>query len=375
MNLPNKLNQKLQQRKNENAFRVLSDFKGVKGHKSFWTDFFSNDYLGLARVEFENNGSNGSTGSRLLSGNTRFTENLEQKLASFYQTESGLLFNSGFDANLGIFSTIPQRGDTIIYDELCHASIRDGIRLSNAKSFSFKHNDVEHLLQRLKNKTNGDVYVAVESVYSMDGDEAPLQKIAKLCLQFKAKLIVDEAHSGGLYGKEGRGLVSHYKLDDFVYIKLITFSKAYGRHGAIVLSDMATQHYLINFCRSFIYTTALPLHSLSQIEKAVDLSKMMDNMRTNLFDLVDYFKVKANENNIQLIKSNSPIQSIIIKGNLNAKVLEKQIQDKGFAVKAILSPTVQKGEERIRICLHGFNMKNEVNDLLTTLYRNYQILH
>jgi len=374
MQLPNKLNEKLQKRKDENAFRVLSDFNGLKDSNSYWIDFFSNDYLGLARIAFDDLGTTGSTGSRLLSGNSRFAENLEQKLASFYQTEAGLIFNSGFDANLGVFSTIPQRGDTILYDELCHASIRDGIRLSNAQSFSFKHNNLEHLQQRLQN-TTGDVYVAVESIYSMDGDESPLLKISELCQQFNAKLIVDEAHSGGLYGKEGRGLVSKYNLDEFVFIKLITFGKAYGRHGALVLSDALTKDYLINFCRAFIYTTALPLHSLHQIKKAVDLSKMMDNMRANLFDLVDYFKRQAPPNGIKLIKSDSPIQCVLMPGNNRIKQIEKHLQDKGFAVKAILSPTVKKGEERIRICLHGFNMRNEVDELMTTLCGNNQILH
>ena len=246
MQLPNKLNQKLQKRKVENAFRVLSDFEGK-------VDFFSNDYLGLARVEFENNGSLGSTGSRLLSGNSNYIVKLEQKLASFYEQEAGLFFNSGFDANLGVFSTLPQRGDTIIYDELCHASIRDGIRLSNANSFSFKHNDVEHLKQRLSNAT-GDVYVAIESIYSMDGDESPIEQIAVVCNQFKAFLIVDEAHSGGIYGKEGKGLVSESNLDDLVFIKLITFGKAYGSHGGLVLCSTETRDFLINFSRPFIYT-------------------------------------------------------------------------------------------------------------------------
>lgn len=359
MNLPNKLNQKLHKRKAENAFRVLSDFEGK-------IDFFSNDYLGLARIEFENIGSLGSTGSRLLSGNSNYAVKLEQKLASFYNQNAGLFFNSGFDANLGIFSTIPQRGDTIIYDELCHASIRDGVRLSNANSFSFKHNDIEHLKHRLSN-TTGDVYVAIESIYSMDGDESPLKQIAEICKAFKVFLIVDEAHSGGVYGKEGKGLVSKYNLENSVFIKVITFGKAYGSHGGLVLCSNDTRDFLINFSRAFIYTTALPEHSLKRIELAVDLSKIMDNMRTNLFDFVDYFKTQAAQKGIELIESNSPIQCVLVPGNNNAKSLEKELQQKGFALKAILSPTVKQGEERIRICLHGFNMKNEIDGLLLSI--------
>jgi len=366
MNLSDKLNQKLNKRKEEKAFRVLSDFNGINGNKSYWIDFFSNDYLGLARIEFEGSGGQGATGSRLLSGNTRYAEDLEQKLAVFFDAKAGLLFNSGFDANIGVFSTLPQRGDTIIFDELCHASIRDGIKLSNAHSFSFKHNDVEHLAQKLAT-AKGDIYVAIESIYSMDGDKAKLQEIATICEHYNAKLIVDEAHSGGLYGKEGRGVVSELGMEASVYIKLITFGKAYGRHGSIVLCDENTKDYLINFCRSFIYTTALPTHSLNQIEKVVDLSKMMGNMRTNLFDLVAHFKKIAKEVNVNLIQSDSPIQSVLVVGNEKAKALEKHLQDKGFGIKAILSPTVKKGKERLRICLHGYNMKNQVNDLLTSI--------
>ena len=359
MNLPSKLLKKLETRKAENAFRVLSVFEES-------IDFFSNDYLGLARVEFENNGSLGSTGSRLLSGNSDYTVRLENKLASFYEQEAGLFFNSGFDANLGVFSTIPQRGDTIIYDELCHASIRDGIRLSNANSYSFKHNNTKHLSERLAN-TTGDVYVAVESIYSMDGDESPLIEIAKICKANNALLIVDEAHSGGLYGKEGKGLMSKNNLDESVFIKLITFGKAYGSHGGLVLCSVDTRNFLINFSRAFIYTTALPEHSLKRIEQVVDLSKIMDNMRTNLFSLVHYFKEQATNKGIELVNSDSPVQCVLVSGNDKAKALEKALQTKGFALKAILSPTVKQGQERIRICLHGFNMKNEVDDLLESI--------
>jgi 8-amino-7-oxononanoate synthase len=366
MNLPQNITIKLQKRIDDNAYRSLVDFSGEKANGQLWTDFFSNDYLGLARVDFDGHYDCGSTGSRLISGNTIYTQQLEQQLADFYNQPAGLIFNSGFDANLGIFSSIPQRGDTIIYDELCHASIRDGIRLSFANSFSFKHNSLYHLKQRIK-QAKGNIYIAIESIYSMDGDEAPLELIADLCNEYGAFLIVDEAHSGGLYGENGKGLVSKHGLDDNVFIKLITFGKAYGSHGAIVLGQRLTIEFLINFARSFIYTTALPLHSLKRIEQVMELSKIMDNVRRNLFDLVDFFKAEVQKNGIELIDSSSPIQSVLISGNDNVKQAEKHLQSKGFAVKAILSPTVSTGKERIRICLHAHNMKNEVKDLLTEL--------
>ena len=364
--LPSTIINKLKQRQQDNAYRNLVDFSGKTSNNKLWVDFFSNDYLGLARVEFDGNYTQGSTGSRLISGNLSFTEQLEQKLSNFYNQQAGLIFNSGFDANLGIFSSIPQRGDTIIYDELCHASIRDGIRLSFANGFAFKHNDLTHLKQKLQ-QAKGNIYVAVESIYSMDGDEADLKSISDLCQQYNAFLIVDEAHSGGVYGENGKGLVTQLSLDDKVLIKLITFGKAYGSHGAIALTKQEIRQYLINFSRPFIYTTALPKHSLKRIEQAVELSTLMDNVRTNLFDLITYFKLQANAHQINLIESNSPIQSILISGNNNAKRLEQHLQKNGLAVKAILSPTVPKGKERIRICLHAHNMKNEVDQLMSLL--------
>ena len=201
----------------------------------------------------------------------------------------------------------------------------------------------------------------------MDGNESRLVEIAKICKNNKAYLIVDEAHSGGLYGKEGRGLVSKYNLDDSIFIKLITFGKAYGSHGALVLCSEEVRNYLINFSRPFIYTTAMPEHSLKRIEQVVELSKIMDNMRHNLFSLVEYFRTKVTEKGITLVDSKSPIQSVLVSGNKNAKAIEQKLQNKGFAIKAILSPTVKVGQERIRICLHGFNMKNEVDDLIQLL--------
>ncbi len=368
MRVPKKIEDKLQQRVKDNAYRTLvsRDLLKERDNGRLWVDFYSNDYLGLARVDFEGDFASGSTGSRLISGNLGFTQQLEKRLATFFNQQAGLIFNSGFDANLGIFSSIPQRGDTIIYDELCHASIRDGIRLSFANSFAFKHNDLEHLEQRLQ-QAKGTIYVAVESIYSMDGNEAPLKLIADLCNKYGAFLIVDEAHSGGVFGKKGTGLVSQYQLDDEVFIKLITFGKAYGSHGAIVLSNQLTVEFLINFARSFIYTTALPLHSLKRIEQVIELSKIMDNVRTNLFDLVAYFRTQAQQSGVKTIDSYSPIQSVLISGNDEVKAIEKQLLLKGFAVKAILSPTVPKGKERIRICLHAHNMKNEVDELLIEL--------
>lgn len=359
MKTPDSFIQKLHKRKEEFAFRELMTLNNR-------VDFFSNDYLGIAKIPFESKLPYGSTGSRLISGNTDFTEQLEKKLADFFKQESGLLFNSGYDANLGIFSCVPQKGDTILYDELIHASIRDGIRLSLAKSFSFKHNNLEHLEQRIK-QAEGNIYVATESVFSMDGDIAPLKEIALLCKNHNAFLIVDEAHSGGVFGEGGRGLITEYDLDNVIFCKLITFGKAYGSHGAIVLGSKILRDYLINFSRPFIYSTAMSLHSQERISFVVDHVAQMYAERKKLVDNISAFQNLAKEKKLKIIESASPVQSIILNGNEAALLLADKIRKNGFAVKAILSPTVPKGSERIRICLHSFNTKEEIKGLINCL--------
>lgn len=360
MKIPTSISQKIDQRKKENALRYLSDLSDK-------VDFFSNDYLGMSQWNSHFPLLNdGSTGSRLLSGNQTYYETVEAELADFFGHDSALLFNSGYDANLGVFSSIPLRGDTVIYDQLIHASIRDGIRMSNAQSFSFLHNDLTHLEQRLK-QAQGNVYVAVEALYSMDGDVAPLRALANLCQQYGAFLIVDEAHSGGVYGVNGEGLVSSLGLDESIFLKIITFGKAYGSHGALVLGANEIKTYLINFCRPFIYTTAMSPQTVSRIQSVVNQVKWMTDEREKLKDLIQFFQSTAKGLNLKVINSSSAIQAILISGNEAAKSVEKKCVDAGFALKAVLAPTVPKGQERIRICLHSFNTKAQILSLLQTI--------
>ncbi|RYE28591.1 MAG: 8-amino-7-oxononanoate synthase [Sphingobacteriaceae bacterium] len=358
------IKQKLSQRELDGNFRVLKTASGL-------IDFCSNDYLGFARseklkalveTELENYPAylNGSGGSRLLSGNTTFAEELEEQIAAFHQVEAGLIFNSGYDANLGLFASLPQRGDTIIMDELIHACIIDGARLSLANRFSFKHNDLDDLEKKLKN-AKGICYVAVESVYSMDGDEAPLLEIISLSSKYNAHLIVDEAHATGVLGS---GLVQHLNLQDQVFARTVTFGKALGSHGAIVLGSSSLRNYLINFARSFIYTTAPSFHQLVTIKVAYALLKESDSTQIRLQKLIKLFKKELQKkHSTQFISSNSAIQSILIPGNTNAKNMAAHLQKNGFDIRAILSPTVPAGKERLRICLHSFNTEDEVLSL------------
>jgi 8-amino-7-oxononanoate synthase len=352
----------LENRKKTGGYRSLSLFTG-------FVDFFSNDYLGLSKVSFPTKSfidsekyslSFGSTGSRLLSGNSIEAEECESFLSSHFNAEAALVYNSGYDANLGLFSSVPQKGDTIIYDSLIHASIREGIRLSHAKSYSFEHNCLIDLEKKLK-LAEGTIFVAVEGLYSMDGDVCLLGDMVAICERYNALLIVDEAHSSGVMGREGKGLSIEYP----VFARLITFGKAYGCHGAAILGSRLLKEFLINFSRSFIYTTALPPDEYLRIRNSVAFDTL--SLRDKLKENIAYFISLINMDLISDI--NSPIQIISVNDEKKAIELASLLQSNKFAVKPILSPTVKAGEERLRICIHAFNTEEEIA-LLVKLLRS-----
>lgn len=351
-------------RKEQHAFRELRiPAPGM-------TDFCSNDYLGLARSAAMQEAvhtllqarpfMHGSTGSRLLAGNYVWIEEAESMLAAFHQSPAALMYNSGYDANIGLFSSVPQKGDTIIYDQLIHASIRDGIRLSKAQAFSFAHNDVHDLQKKLKH-AEGNIFVAVESVYSMDGDMAPLADFSVLCNKFNAHLIVDEAHATGVVGEKGEGLVQHLSLQCFARVH--TFGKAVGCHGAVVLGSVNLRNYLINFSRSFIYTTALPHTAIAAIMASYDLFPYMNSARQHLSSLISQFQHAG----LNALPSETPIQVVLAPGNEVIRQLAAKLQEANLDVRAIMHPTVPRGKERLRIVLHSYNTTQEVDQLIAIL--------
>lgn len=371
MHIDERLSASLDKRIAEKTFRSLTLKSGL-------IDFSSNDYLGFARSPelkskikayetSEHDSLIGSTGSRLLSGNTAFAEDLENFIAQYHHAEAALLFNSGYNTNLGLFSALGRKGDTILYDELIHASVHDGMRLSKAECKPFAHNNTLQLEQLIK-ETTTPVFVAVESVYSMDGDFAPLKEIAALSTKYNASLIVDEAHATGIFGEKGKGLVTELGLENEVFARLITYGKAMGCHGAAVVGSTLLKNYLTNFARSFIYTTAAPVHNLYAIKSAYDLLEKSENRIDSLNSIIRFFKSKIKSvNEINLHESSSPIQSIIIPGNEKVRKVAVQIQEKGFDVRPLVSPTVPAGQERIRICLHAFNTEKEIEDLVSAI--------
>lgn len=366
------LDKKLQERKDHLAFRRLRLPDGK-------TDLCSNDYLGIATnglIEKALTGQpghhthsghpahHGSGGSRLLAGNYPLIEEAEKELAAFHAAEAGLIFNSGYDANLGLLSCLLQRGDTILYDQLSHASIRDGIRLSFARAFSFDHNDLQDLEKKLQG-TKGTTFVVTESVFSMDGHLAPLAEMASLCQNYGAHLIVDEAHATGVIGQKGEGLVQQLHLETACFARVHTFGKAVGCHGAVVLGSHRLRDYIINFSRAFIYTTALPPSAILAIQKAYSLFPAMQQERSHLQTLIS----RLQEATLPLEKLNSrtPIQGVLTPGNEAARSMAAALQDEGLDVRPILYPTVPRGGERLRIVLHAFNTVAEVEKLIAVL--------
>lgn len=350
-----KLIQKIEDRKLKGTFRSLSCYTGI-------VDFYSNDYLGLSEIVSEIEVSKmGSTGSRLISGNSPEAEECESFLSDFFNAEAALVFNSGYDANLGIFSSVPQKGDIVLYDEQIHASVRDGIRLSFARSFSFKHNDYKDLEKKLHRlKSNGTFYVAIETLYSMSGDFAPLKEISELCEEYNAELIVDEAHSGGLYGMNGIGVVSDQNLDNIIFARVITFGKAYGLHGAVILCSNDLKEYLVNYARSFIYTTALPPSVYSQIK--IHVGADLNERRTRLFNNILFFRNEFAGFKLSSSEK-SPIQILRFQTPEILNRISLELQKSNVGVKAILPPTVSSGNECLRICIHSFNTENEIVEL------------
>ncbi|MBI6117187.1 aminotransferase class I/II-fold pyridoxal phosphate-dependent enzyme [Salegentibacter maritimus] len=374
--LPLKLAKSLENRKQERAFRVLNSSSSL-------IDFSSNDYLGLASsdkiyhkahdvLKQHNILYNGATGSRLLSGNHKLYALTENLLAEFHQTDAALVFNSGYDANLGFFASVPQRGDFIFYDELAHASIRDGIAISHAKAYKFQHNSIESLQNRLlkiDKQEGAAIYIVTESVFSMDGDMAPLEELAKVAEKFNAFLIVDEAHASGIFGEKGQGLVQELGIQHKVFARINTFGKAPGCHGAVILGSKSLKDYLINFSRSFIYTTALPPHSVATILVVYrELYRGISQIQS-LKNNIHYFREQVVKNNLEsaFLESKSAIQSCIIPGNDQVQYVAQNINKEGFDVKPILSPTVPKDKERLRFCIHAFNSEEEINRVLKIL--------
>lgn len=341
-------------------------------------DFTSNDYLALANSSRIQNAiitainaglAVGAGGSRLLRGNNEVFEILESNAAAFFKSEKALFFGSGYTANLALFSTLPQRGDIIFYDERVHASIRDGITASRAQAIAVPHNNIDSFksaIQRWRKMGGvGRPWIAVESVYSMDGDRAPLLELFNLINDTDGFLVIDEAHATGIFGLEGRGLSSFIQDHDNVLV-LHTCGKALGVSGALICLNTIFYEYLINRARTFIYSTApSPLIAVG-VNEALKILTEEPHHRNNIEKLYSF----ANKQFHALFGHNgsgSQILPIIIGKNHRSVNLAARLQEHGFDIRAIRPPSVPEGTARLRISITLHVSEKEITHMLTLL--------
>jgi 8-amino-7-oxononanoate synthase len=381
-------------------------------------DFSSNDYLGVARNDSfrarvrralqSGNDFTGATGSRLLSGNSTKAEDLELFAAQFHKAGAALLFNSGYDANLSLFSCVPHEGDYVVFDELIHASVHDGVRLGRARSsnIAFTHNSVAAMrsavqtaidsirndkamhdsslmpngVSLVKDVQINVVFVAVESIYSMDGDIAPLREMLNVLNQMSTKhievvLIVDEAHGVGVSGLLGEGVIveTGYHSHPNLLARVVTYGKAFGTHGAMVLGSPLLREYLVNYARPFIYSTALPPHEIDIIRLAYDFMQSSEarTARATLSSNRNLFRALATAQlppgALHPAGTQSPIQSVLVPGNEYCISVCNELRCAGIDVYPIRAPTVPKGTERIRVIMHAHNTVGEIENLVRAL--------
>ncbi|MCF7908064.1 MAG: 8-amino-7-oxononanoate synthase [Candidatus Omnitrophica bacterium] len=364
--------------KDNNLLRTLSPASlRLKG--TIWidsreyVDFSSNDYLGLsshpklkvASKKALDQFGTGSSASRLLSGDLEIFHQLEERLAVFKGKPAALVFNSGYQANLGIVSALWGRGDVIFSDRLSHASIIDGISLSGAKLFRFQHNDLDHLKMLLKKERNKFKAAAIitETVFSMDGDKANISEIVILKDKYNCKLMVDEAHATGIFGQNGSGLVEEYNLADRVDLIMGTFSKALGSFGAYLACSEKVKQYLINKCRSFIYSTALPASVIASNLASLDLVATEPFRRKTLLDNADYFYNQLKKQGLELRGASQIIPWIVGDSQRSVKI-SQELKSRGYWVLPIRPPTVPKNEARLRFSLTSEHKKQILDKLI-----------
>lgn len=375
MPLPKNLLQALEQRKIKGNFRELQQH-------NFKVDFFSNDYLGYAQnqdiykqylsfVKTQKIDKIGSTGSRLLSGNHKVFHKVEDKAKAIFKADAALFFNSGYHANTGLLSAVLKPKDVVFYDELCHASIREGLQMVKAKTYKFKHGDYAHLEHKIKTQSKRlnpqNIFIVTESVFSMDGDTSDMSSLVEISEKYNAHLIIDEAHAVGVCGDDFKGLTVNYS--NKLFARILTCGKALGTHGAFVLGSKDLKSYLVNFCKPFIYTTAAAPHQLAAVWASLNYFETEHAEKTKLQTVISYFNEELKKQNLtsHCIPSQTAIQSVLVSGNAKAKRLADNLQQQGFGIKAILSPTVPKGKERLRICLHSYNTKAEIINVIQSL--------
>ncbi|MGB0166491.1 MAG: aminotransferase class I/II-fold pyridoxal phosphate-dependent enzyme [Luteibaculum sp.] len=325
-------------------------------------DFCSNDYLGLAKKSISELNSEhhwAATGSRLISGNSNSILEAE-KIATVFFGQDALLFNSGYHANVALIPCLSEADDVILYDAHSHMSFRDGIKLSAARAFSFQHNNLEHLEERLKQVSRGltgKILVISEGLFSMQGDQPDLETLLKLCEKYQAELILDEAHSAGIFGEQGRGLSYEFREHPNLLLRIFPLGKSFAAAGCFVVANKVLLDYVVNQCRTFIYSTALPPVMGDVIGQRIIQVEESEEARKRIFELISFW-CQRNEN-MQISQRNSPIQFVLANREKQLRIKEEVIRH-NINVLPIRYPSVPKAEEGFRVTLHSFNTEAEI---------------
>lgn len=353
-----------------NLRRTLAEIRGV--------NLCSNDYLGLAEHPklreatlraVQNAPRVGGTGSRLLSGQTEAWRVLEEEFAAFAGTEEALFFGSGYAANMGLLAALVGKDDVVYSDALNHASLIDGMRLSGARKVIYPHLDLQVLEDRLREEAGAPwrKIIITESIFSMDGDIAPLRKIAELADEYEAAIILDEAHAIGVMGSEGRGLAAEAGIVPHLLAVVHTCGKALGCAGAFVCGPAVLKEHLINHARTFIFSTALPPYFSQQIRAAVQLAAGMDTERQELQERAQHLRAALRAEGFDTAGSGSQIVPVVFGDVQETLAAAEHLQNEGFAVRAIRPPTVPEGKSRLRLSLTSRIPQHELDRLVKSL--------
>ena len=375
------LSAELQQRKASSLYRSRRTTDSAQGPEIIvegrpLLSFCSNDYLGLANhpdiKQAMKNGldryGTGSGAAHLISGHSRAHQALEEELADFSGYPRALLFSTGYMANLGIAQALCSQGDALFEDRLNHASLLDAALLSGARLQRYSHLDTADLAHKLNTSKKREKMVMTDGVFSMDGDIAPIEALASQCKQHQAWLMVDDAHGFGVLGQQGKGSLEHSNVAvDQVPIYMATLGKAAGTAGAFVAGSEDLIEYLIQYARTYVYTTAMPPALAEATRASLNIIKKGNGRREQLQQLIHRFRSGAQQLGLQLVDSDTPIQPVMIGDSLKASRISEQLLDKGFLISAIRPPTVPDGRARLRITLSASHEENHIDQLLDAL--------
>ncbi len=375
------LRQDLQQREQQGLYRNRMLLQGPQGREIILNgqkvlNFCSNDYLGLANhpelttafIEATQHYGVGSGSAHLVNGHTKAHHALEEELADFCGYPRALLFSTGYMANLGIAQSLLSKGDTMIEDRLNHASLIDAASISHAHLMRYLHKDYDSLRKKLMRCESGEKLVSSDAVFSMDGDEADIASMINHCQAHDALLMLDDAHGFGVLGKDGRGSLSHQHIaSSDVPIYMATLGKSLGTAGAFIAGSEELIEYLIQTARCYIYTTAMPAAIAAASSTSLKLLKQENWRQQALHKNIDYFKLLAAQAELNLLKSNTAIQPVMIGDTKTAADISQQLLNKGLHVAAIRPPTVPENTARLRVTLRADHSRQDIEQLVEAL--------